>query len=311
MNLQSFVQRNLPYADELIKMLADPSVGRSIGMLPATSQLNSRELRRLIAKYANSAAGPFGERRLALYHQVHDLFEQLKNKVPLPHLKGYELKDSFLGGDEADLIMLMCSHASRSQESIAQDTLLCSKNAVGDRRRKIADGVRIAGMCIQTDFGYRGSFTSSVHPVALPLNLSEAYVLVNALKQYEVACGRDNPHGAIAGRIANMVYSELSDYARSKLSPRFTDSGYQFEHVDPLFEEDSSKSARWVYFEKAGVPITATLASGEKLTGTIVPMAGQKGRAHLTIRKEDGTCARVPWADVITIDPAEPAPRDA
>ena len=46
------------------------------------------------------------------------------------------------------------------------------------------DGIRIGSMGIQAEFGYRGAFQSSVHPVCLPLNLSEVYVLFDALAEY-------------------------------------------------------------------------------------------------------------------------------
>lgn len=266
--------------------------------------MNARELRRLIAAYANGKTGPFGSQRLELYHQVRDLFEELRNRVPLPRLKPYELKDSFLGGDEADLILLTCSHERRSQESIAQDVLRCSTNAVGTRRAGIAQGTRIAGMCIQAEFGYRGDFQSSAHPIALPLNLSEVYVLLRALKEYEAGREQADPHAAISRRVANMAYTELSDYAKEKLTPRFDDAGYRFEHVDPVFEEDSSLSSHWIYFEKAQVPVRVTLTSGEELLGRIVPTACHDGRPSITVRTEDGDTRSAAWADVCAIERA-------
>lgn len=316
MDMRSFIHANLPDADELAKMLADPSAGGLVARMEAGPSLDSRELRRLVARYADSKNGPFGARRLALYHQVHDLFEALRSKVPLPDLKPYELKDSFLGGEEADLIMLTCSHERRSQESIALYTLLCSKNAVGARRAKIAGGTRIAGMCIQTDFGYRGSFQSSVHPLALPLNLSEVYVLIRALKEYEGARDEADPHGVVARRLANMAYGELSDYARERLERRFDEEGYRFEQVDPIFEEDSTRDCNWLFLEKAGVPVRVELVDGTALEGTIAPRSGDagdtdaEGRPLLAIRRDDGTIALRRWADVLSIERAQhPAPR--
>lgn len=38
------------------------------------------------------------------------LFESLRGVPGNEELKGYELKDSFMGGEEADLVMLTASH---------------------------------------------------------------------------------------------------------------------------------------------------------------------------------------------------------
>ena len=38
------------------------------------------------------------------------LFESLRGVPGNEGLKGYELKDSFMGGEEADLVMLTASH---------------------------------------------------------------------------------------------------------------------------------------------------------------------------------------------------------
>lgn len=193
MKLGAFVDTFLPDAEELKHMLTSKCHGRSFHRIIVDNNFDSAAFRKLLKEYANGKEGPFGRRRLTLYHQTRDLFEQIRSQVPLPNLMSYELKDSFLGGEEADLIMLTCSHQKMAQETIAQEVLHCSTNAVGSRRARLKNGIRIAGMCFQTDFGYRGDFHSTAHPISLPLNLSEVYVLLTALKEYEADCGHDNP----------------------------------------------------------------------------------------------------------------------
>ena len=65
------------------------------------------------------------------------LFESLRGVPGNKRLKGYELKNSFMGGEKADLVMLTASHEEIPQEELAHDVLRCSKNAVGERRARM------------------------------------------------------------------------------------------------------------------------------------------------------------------------------
>lgn len=309
MNLKSFIEGMDEPHNELDRLLDSRSVGAQASRIAVDERLDARELRRMIKRYANCSEGPFGARRLALYRQTQYLFDALR-RGPAPTIKPYELKDSFISDDEANLILLTCSHERRSQQSIAEDTLHCSPNTVGTRRADIADGTRVAGMCVQAEFGYRGQFQSSVHPVVMPLNLSEVYVLLKALKNYEQGRLHDDPHAAIARRVANMVFGELSDYAKERLTPRFDEAGYSFEPVDPIFQEGLTEEASRVYFEKAQVPIRVTLTDGDQIEGVIAPnavgdeAADKQGRPLFALKLMDGSVRHIPWKDVLTIDRA-------
>ncbi len=98
------------------------------------------------------------------------------------------------------------------------------------------DGIRIAGMSIQAEFGYRGAFRSSVHPVCPPLNLSEVYVLFDALAEYVREKGGQDPHLKTAERLAGVVKSQLSDYAKERLQARPEEMGFSGLKEDaPMF----------------------------------------------------------------------------
>lgn len=102
------------------------------------------------------------------------------------------------------------------------------------------DGIRIGGMGIQAEFGYRSAFQSSVHPICLPLNLSEVYVLFDALAEYVHEKDGQDPHRKTAERLAGMVKSQLSDYAKERLQVRLEEMGFDgLEEVAPLFALDS------------------------------------------------------------------------
>lgn len=304
MKLKAFVETYLPDAVELKDIFSSKCYGRLFQRIVVDKNFDSASLRKLLKEYADSKEGPFGKRRLALYQQAGELFNQLRIQIPLPELKPYELKDSFLGGEEADLIMLTCSHEQMAQEAIAQQVLSCSTNTIATRRSKLKSGIRIAGMCFQADFGYRGQFRSTAHPISLPLNLSEVYVLLKALKEYEDECGYSNPHSAIAHRLSNMIYGELSDYAKGKLSDRFKQAGYHLEPESPIFEEDCTAASNWVFFEKSGSNAQVELADGTTLVGQIQPATKRTTRNTLVVRTADGE-AKAPWSEVIAIDSYE------
>ena len=119
---------------------------------------------------------------------------------------------------------------------------------------------------------------------ALPLNLSEVYVLMDALAAYERGCSRFDPHGRTARRIAGMIKRELSGYAKEKLGSRLEGMGFvQLEEVDPMFVPDipgdkvpegrSSQVANWLLYEKAGRWARVCLAGGGSVQGIILPRA--------------------------------------
>ena len=340
MLLGEYIKSKMPDATELLNMFVPRDDGRVVRQSYLISQMeaipvDARTLRAHIKAYANGPDGPYMEGRLALYHQVCELFERLADEPSNKGMKKYELKDSFIGGEEADLIMLTVSHEERSQEDIAHNVLMCSKNAVGERRSRIRDGVRIGGMCIAGEFGYRGEFRSSVHPLALPLNLSEVYVLMDALAAYERECGGCSPHGRTARRVAGMIKRELSDYAKKRLGKRLRGMGFNdLQEVDPVFVPDivadeipddlpehmASRDANWIFYEKAGRLVRVYLEDGRSVKGIILPrseheqffkdhareigdvtdLADARPKCVIRLSGEKGY-AVVDWADVMDI----------
>lgn len=119
----------------------------------------------------------------------------------------------------------------------------------------------------------------------MPLNLSEAYVLFDALAEY--SAGRDwcDPHRKSAERIAGMLKAQMSPYAQEKLAPRLSEMGFgSLPLVPPCFTFDVPQedgrgdgcgpdSRHWLYFLKSGVMATVELASGERLRGVVIPRA--------------------------------------
>jgi len=68
---------------------------------------------------------------------------------------------------------------------------------------------------------------SSVHPVILPLNLTEVHYLTNVILD---KLGRSHPDYEIYKGIANKIYSQLSDYGKEKIN----NHGHNFEKLETV-----------------------------------------------------------------------------
>lgn len=189
------------------------------------------------------------------------------------------------------------------------------------------DGIRIGGMGIQAEFGYRGAFRSSVHPICLPLNLSEVYVLFDALAEYVREKDGQDPHRKTAERLAGMVKSQLSDYAKKRLQVRLEEMGLDgLKEVAPLFAPDSpignaqggkADPLHWMRFEKMGIHVEVERNDGSSVTGTILSGAAAREfieerdakrkdkRACLIVRRADDNYDIVPWAEVVDVRRSE------
>jgi hypothetical protein len=308
LNVSEYAKRELTRHRELSRFFNDRRWGRRVASQDVHS-LNEQDLKDSIRHYANSPEGPYCQERLDLYHEVCDLFGCLLRDGLCE--KGYELDESFLSNEEIYLIMLKASHNKIPNKEMAFGVLRSSENTARQRRSDLRDGVRIGDMCVQADFGYGGSFESSAHPIMLPLNLSEVYVMLVALKKYELACGEGDPHATLAARLANMAYGELSAYAKKKLADRLSEAGYVFRPEGPAFRDDMHGSSEWVKFEKSGVRVAVELDEGQSLVGVIVGVGRCRGdkpgdrRPGLTLRLDDGSEISVPWSQVVSIDKTE------
>ena len=88
MLLGQFIKRYMPDAAELNDMISRPGEGYAISQM-AVAPVDTGSLRMRIKAYANGPDGPYLEGRLALYHQVHELFALLAAEPPNKGMKGY------------------------------------------------------------------------------------------------------------------------------------------------------------------------------------------------------------------------------
>ena len=323
MKLITFAKRE-GVATEAVTRFFESGVGSRFANLDTKAFTDSYDdFRTSVAQYANDL---FGGDRLALYVSISDLVTALREKGLTS--KEYSLKNSFISDDEANLIILKALHRPMSQEELASDVLKCSRNAVNTRVRALQDGIRVGDISVQLELEYGGRLQSTVHPVMLPLNLSEVYALLVTLKQDAASREKADPRGAIVDDLAEKIYSQLTPYAISQIDRSLAEADVHMRGgVVPRFRGDDAKPSRWYFFEKAGVKARVLHAASDNETvehvGMIVPSLLTRyheephsrpsedsrsdfaSQPRLALKLDDGSLMAIRWSDVIDIQQAE------
>ena len=118
---------------------------------------------------------------------------------------------------ERQLEMAKYLHTPRSVSEISEHFDIDDRTTRQDLQA-LEDGITVLGSTIriQKKKGGKYCYRSTLHPIFLPLNLTEVYVLTVYLEQ---AINANDPNYDIIRSISSRVKSQLSDYAFSKLFP--------------------------------------------------------------------------------------------
>ena len=230
----------------------------------------------------------------------------------------YTLQRSFLTDTDIDLLLMKALHEPKTQQQLANDIFLCSTQAIAERLNALRDGLRIGDMTITLNPARGGKLQTTVHPVMLPLNLSEAYVLLQALGTRANELSPSDPHAAILQDLSAMIHGQLSDYACKKIDERLAEQGIHFhDEVRPEFIGDTREEAtsgpsaspsrqshsriinghpqhsiNWLYLEKSGETVQVLCqdesGSEQTITGRIAHLHSE------SILKDPGTCMLAP-----------------
>lgn len=130
------------------------------------------------------------------------------------------------------------------------------------------------------------TYQSTVHPIFLPLNLTEVYFLFTGLKS--LAQGREDSIAAERyDHLANRIYSQLSDYARERIERRAREDDMdlppekEFQKYNESIDEEvmakGSKKDALMYLFKSGEKCTIHLsnAAREIIHNCYVRLAGE------------------------------------
>lgn len=314
MKLSTFIKRSCPLSDAAMAFFRAPLGQRYAELELEAFAQKFTYFKRDVSKFAESL---HGGARLDLYQGISDLTAALKDRG---FSVTYDLSRSFLGSAEVDLLILKAMQSPMTQEELAE-MLRCSPTAANDRISSLRDGMSLADMKVRISPEYGGRLESTVHPVLLPLNLSEAYFLVSLLGKTANELDRCDPHGAVARDLCEKVYFQLTDYARERIDGKLAQQGVVgLKGAPPVFNGDgrSNRSSNWIYLEKSGTPVkvtrndpelgitvsVGTLASWED-PADYAELLGERNPASCFVLKGgDGSREVLSWADVVDIEKA-------
>lgn len=265
-----------------------------------------------LAAYANSKSGPKSDGRHELFVSVHDMFEKGNEVGGADVRRRYNLDKSFIGTDEANLMLLKAAHEGMTQHEIAV-YLGCSRTSVQKRLAALGDGVRFWDSYIKAEPSGRGGIKSTVHPVFLPLRLSEAFLLIGALKEYAQGRPAGDAEAEMADDLARRVYGQLSDYARAGIDGALAERGITLAGTNPDFDSAvvMTDYENLVMYDKMGARIKVRVG-GEELVGRYAHGASLKDcenagsgsfeAGYFAMRLDDGVLRAVDWGQVLSVE---------
>jgi hypothetical protein len=159
---------------------------------------------------------------------------------------------------ERQINLLKELHEPKSRTEIV-NTYCINERTLRTDLSELEKGIEFLGSNIKIDIdSSKGniSYKSTVHPIFLPLNLTEAYSMTVGLKKLS----RDNFYGSILDDMADYIYSQLSDYAKESINKTlvcqdlkeriYFDNEYTNSFRDEKTMFEKKREHRMVYHEK-------------------------------------------------------------
>lgn len=170
----------------------------------------------LITKINNKVNGT-SKNKAILAERVRDFLEyvnrQYRLSIPVEELK----RCPFRNEHERMIEMLkFLQEGKKTREDIAEH--LCqSITTINADLKKLQDGYSLLGHHVQIAVKRReNTYESTIHPVILPLNLSEVYALTVGLKMLK----DNNLFGATYDYLADYIYDQLSEYGKKRMGEK-------------------------------------------------------------------------------------------
>ncbi|MFZ5626798.1 MAG: hypothetical protein ACOY3H_05580 [Bacillota bacterium] len=144
----------------------------------------------------------------------------------------------------------------RTRREIAEHFHI-SERALADDLTELQSGFTFLGYTMKIELNRReNTYDSTIHPIFLPLNLSEVYALTVGLK----LIGRNSIFGDIFYYIADSIFQQLSVYAKQRIAGKAEEKGISFNEIPAMVyrAEDqiiaSGRNQLLAYFLKSGAP---------------------------------------------------------
>lgn len=201
----------------------------------------------LIAKINNKVDGA-SKNKAILAERVRDFLEYVNRQyrlcIPVEELKRYP----FSNEHERMIEMLkFLQEGKKTREDIAEHLCQSTKTISADLK-KLQDGYSLLGHHVQIEIKRsENTYESTIHPVILPLNLSEVYALTVGLKML-----KDNKlFGTTYDYLADYIYDQLSEYGKKRISKKALEEKVEFREGRDRkyrFESDLLKEGRELMF---------------------------------------------------------------
>ena len=189
---------------------------------------------------------------------VIKFYDYLKNKKGFPSIDSDLYKKDFYGASfERQLEIAKFLHKKRTIQEICEHFCI-SPRTVREDIKKLEDGITVFDTTIQISKEKKGRYhyyKTTLHPIFLPLNLTEVYALTLHLGYI---LDKNDPSAQVIQSIISRVKGQLSDYAIEKLFPNDVEDGVKNYYIDDeelasqrenvkLYLMKSSEICRFIY----------------------------------------------------------------
>lgn len=228
-------------------------------------------------------------RRIVVLFYEYLLREKKAKKIMsgLPNMRFYDYPF------ERQLEIAKYLHTPKTPADI-RDEFHIDERTVRADLQQLEDGIEVLGSTIRIEREKNGRkiyYKTTVHPVFLPLNLTEAYAMTVYLDKI---IGKEDPNAQIIRDISNRIKLQLSDYAYDRLFPGI--DRYQGNN-DYLNDEELAQSREGIicYLMKSGRKCRFIWKEKEYV-GRIVPI--EKYGFPYSVVTDDGTEFDAPLSEI-------------
>lgn len=162
-------------------------------------------------------------------------------------------------------------------DELARDFAIQPRN-LKDDLNSLETGIKFLGQEMKLEITREGrnkKYLSTIHPVFLPFNMEQAFFYTYGIKQ--IAIKLSPSENQMMNQLADMIYSQLSDYAKSIISKNidlndknqieFNESSNRFvkEQESHQYNDRIGLNNKIIHLAKSGSSCLVKLANGESI----------------------------------------------
>lgn len=183
---------------------------------------------------------------------IVDFLDYLENRIDIDCNTSLSKKRFFDYVIERRLEIAKYLHEPHTSSEIG-NRFNISKDIVKKDLQALREGIEVFGTTIELDEQRKGRkkyYRTTMHPVFLPLNLTEAYAMTVYLGKL---LSRNDPNTIVVQSVINRIKAQLSDYAWDKLFDQKKPKDLENYYISDERLAESREGIR-MYLEKSGEP---------------------------------------------------------